>query len=86
MKDQSVSALRCAVSRLPRKYRETVTLRELKEMSLKDTAETLGTTPAAIKTRQFRARLLLAERLRDPLANRGPEGQAIQSRCGARID
>jgi RNA polymerase sigma-70 factor (ECF subfamily) len=64
MKKQAISSLLCAVKQLPRKYRDTVTLRDLQELSLKDAAELLETTPAATKTRQFRARILLATRLR----------------------
>ena len=52
-----------AVAELPDTYREIVTLRDVEEYSVNDTAELLGISVALVKVRLHRARLLLQKRL-----------------------
>ena len=57
-------ALKKAIEGLAPKYREVLVLRDVEEVNIADTAEALGITVAAVKTRLLRARL----QLRDALA------------------
>ena len=51
--------LRRAVNELPEKYREVLISRDVREMNIAETAELLGITEGMVKTRLFRARLLM---------------------------
>lgn len=55
--------LRQAVGKLPPRYQTVVRLCELEERSIEQTAQLLQMTTSAVKSRRFRARLLLAKRL-----------------------
>jgi RNA polymerase sigma-70 factor (ECF subfamily) len=48
---------------LPLKYRVVVMLRDLQQLSTKETCAALGLEIAAVKARLFRARLMLREEL-----------------------
>jgi len=52
-----------AVAELPETYREIVTLRDVEELSINDTAALLGISAALVKVRLHRARMLLQKRL-----------------------
>jgi RNA polymerase sigma-70 factor (ECF subfamily) len=52
-----------AVAELPETYREIVTLRDVEELSINDTAALLGISVALVKVRLHRARMLLQKRL-----------------------
>lgn len=52
-------AVRSAVAELPAKYRQVLILRDLEERSAQETAQSLQSTISAVKTRLFRARLML---------------------------
>jgi RNA polymerase sigma-70 factor (ECF subfamily) len=52
-----------AVAELPDTYREIVTLRDVEECSVNDTAAILGISVALVKVRLHRARLLLQKKL-----------------------
>ncbi len=56
-------SLRLAIVDLPETLRSVVLLRDLEELSTEDTAEILGLTNDAVKTRLHRARLALREKL-----------------------
>jgi RNA polymerase sigma-70 factor (ECF subfamily) len=56
-------ALRKAMASLAQKYREVFVLRDVQQMSIQETANTLGISPAAVKTRLLRARLMLRDLL-----------------------
>lgn len=51
--------LQHAVNELPEKYREVLILRDVQEMNIAETAELLGVREGVVKTRLFRARLLM---------------------------
>src|SRR5260370_3166132 len=51
--------LQKAVAELPEKYREVLISRDVREMNIAETAELLGISEGMVKTRLFRARLLL---------------------------
>jgi RNA polymerase sigma-70 factor (ECF subfamily) len=55
--------MRQAVAELPDAFREVVTLRDIEELSVNETAEALGISIALVKVRLHRARLLLQKRL-----------------------
>lgn len=57
-------AIRCAIQSLPEKYRSVFVLRDVQQLSIEETAQALGITPANVKTRLSRARL----KMRDVLA------------------
>lgn len=52
-----------AIDRLPEAYRTVVVLREVEEMSVSDTAVSLGVTEAVVKTRLHRAHAMLRKEL-----------------------
>ncbi len=52
-----------AIGELPPKLRAVFVMRELEELSTEETAQALGLSGQAVKTRLHRARLLLRERL-----------------------
>lgn len=52
-----------ALGSLTQKYREVFVLRDVEHMSIEDTAEALGISAGAVKTRLLRARLMLRDLL-----------------------
>jgi RNA polymerase sigma-70 factor (ECF subfamily) len=52
-----------AIDRLPENYRTVLVLREVEEMSVADTAESLGVTDAVVKTRLHRAHAMMRKDL-----------------------
>jgi len=56
-------ALDAAIQNLPENLRMVFLLRDIQELSIKDTAETLGLTESNVKIRLLRARLSLREQL-----------------------
>jgi RNA polymerase sigma-70 factor, ECF subfamily len=52
-----------AIDRLPETYRTVVVLREVEEMSVAETAESLGVSDAVVKTRLHRAHAMLRKEL-----------------------
>lgn len=52
-----------ALASLDRKYREVFILRDMEQLNIQDTAETLGISIASVKTRLLRARLMLRDLL-----------------------
>jgi RNA polymerase sigma-70 factor, ECF subfamily len=52
-----------ALGSLAQKYREVFVLRDVEHMSIEDTAEALGISAGAVKTRLLRARLMLRDLL-----------------------
>jgi RNA polymerase sigma-70 factor (ECF subfamily) len=67
------SALAKALESLSRAYREVFVLRDVEHLSIAETAQALGISQAAVKTRLLRARLMLRDLLaglKGSLANR----------------
>jgi RNA polymerase sigma-70 factor (ECF subfamily) len=62
---ERVEALRRAVTSLPRRYREVVVLCDLEEVDYAVAAAALGCPIGTVRSRLHRARLLLAEKLRE---------------------
>ncbi len=62
---ERVEALRRAVSSLPHRYREVVVLCDLEEVDYAEAAAALGCPIGTVRSRLHRARLLLAEKLRE---------------------
>jgi RNA polymerase sigma-70 factor, ECF subfamily len=56
---EAAQAVRRAVATLPEKYRRVLVLHDLEQLSARETAESLHSTIPAVKTRLFRARLML---------------------------
>ena len=56
---------KAVIERLPDLYRDAFVLRDLEEMSTADVAHALGVTPAAVRQRVHRARLMLRGYLSD---------------------
>ena len=63
--------LRRAVNELPEKYREVLISRDVREMNIAETAELLGISEGVVKTRLFRARLLMQKMVAPELRPRG---------------
>ncbi len=62
-----------AVAELPDSYREIVTLRDVEECSVNDTAQLLGISVGLVKVRLHRARLLLQKKLAPQLKRASKE-------------
>jgi RNA polymerase sigma-70 factor (ECF subfamily) len=67
-----------ALGSLDRKYREVFMLRDMEQLNIQQTAETLGISIASVKTRLLRARLML----RDLLASGWEQGWFSRSPSG----
>ena len=53
--------VRLAISKLPTPYRTVVELRDMRGLSIRETAAKLGLTRPAVKSRQHRARMMLSK-------------------------
>jgi RNA polymerase sigma-70 factor (ECF subfamily) len=63
-------AVRTAVAGLPAKYRQVLILRDLDQLSVRETAQWLQSSIPAVKTRLFRARHMLLAALRGSRVSR----------------
>jgi RNA polymerase sigma-70 factor (ECF subfamily) len=63
LREEVRNELDAAIKLLPEKLRIVFILRDMEDMSIRDTASTLGITEMAVKTRLLRARLQLRENL-----------------------
>ena len=61
---EATKTVRSAVAGLPAKYRQVLILRDIEQLTAGETAESLQSTIPAVKTRLFRARLMLSEALK----------------------
>jgi RNA polymerase sigma factor (sigma-70 family) len=64
-RDVRLEAIERAIASLPDEQREAVVLKERMGLSVLETASVLGVSESAVKSRLFRARASLLERLRD---------------------
>jgi len=78
---ERIEALRRAVSSLPRRYREVVVLCDLEEVDYAEAAAALGCPIGTVRSRLHRARLLLAEKLREERRGREPVPAWKAARC-----
>ena len=60
---EKMGSLQRLISTLPAKLRDPLTLSTVEEMSPKDISQVLGTSEAAVRSRLFRARQILREKL-----------------------
>ncbi len=63
--------LQKAVDELPEKYREVLISRDVRELNIAETAELLGISEGMVKTRLFRARLLMQKLVAPELRSQG---------------
>jgi RNA polymerase sigma-70 factor (ECF subfamily) len=63
IRQQSTEAVHEAIEKLPAEYRVVLAARDIDELSTEETAEALGLTVAAVKSRLHRARLFLRQHL-----------------------
>src|SRR5437899_110225 len=56
---EATKAVRSAVATLPKIYRQVIILRDIEELSARETAQCLDASIPLVKTRLFRARLML---------------------------
>jgi len=66
--------LQRALDELPEKYREVLISRDVREMSIQETAHLLGISEGMVKTRLFRARLMMQKTLAPELRTQGWKG------------
>jgi RNA polymerase sigma-70 factor, ECF subfamily len=64
---QSIQTVQNSIGKLPPEYRIVLVARDIDELSGEETAEALGLTLAAVKSRLHRARLFLRQHLEDTL-------------------
>jgi RNA polymerase sigma-70 factor (ECF subfamily) len=74
-KKETRKALQNAINSLSHMYREVVVLRDVQDLSIKETADVLGISEGAVKTRLLRARLLLRDALAPGLDGSWSAGQ-----------
>ncbi len=74
--------LKKTVNGLPPGFRVVFVLRDVEGLSTEETAETLGLSIPAVKSRLLRARLQLRERLNRYFSNRVTEGTSAANRDG----
>jgi RNA polymerase sigma-70 factor, ECF subfamily len=77
-KDEIRQALQSAISSLSPAYREVVVLKDLQDLSIRETATVLGIPESSVKTRLHRARLLLRDALAPGIDGRWSAGQKYQ--------
>lgn len=70
---QARELLEQAIERLPESYRTVVVMREVEDMSVAETAFSLGVTEAVIKTRLHRAHAMLRKELYSRAKDRAPD-------------
>lgn len=63
-------ALTTALASLPAKYRSVLVLRDVQQLSIRETADTLGISEANVKTRLCRARLQMRDALTETNAGK----------------
>lgn len=61
---ETAKKVRNAVAELPEMYRQVLVLRDLEQFSFQETAQSIGSSVACVKSRHFRARLMLSAILR----------------------
>ena len=83
MRGQLGQILQAAVDALPETYRSVFVLREVEQLSTIDTAESLGLSEEAVKTRLHRSRALLRRELEDRM---GPAMTEAYAFMGSRRD
>ena len=66
--------LQRALDELPEKYREVLISRDVRELNIEETAQLLGISMGMVKTRLFRARLLMQKMLAPELRTQGWKG------------
>ena len=71
---QTRELVRGAIERLPESYRTVLLLRDIEEFDTEQTAEALGLTKAAVKTRLHRARQALRQLLEEHFQHPSEEG------------
>ncbi len=71
---QTRELVRGAIERLPESYRTVLLLRDIEEFDTEQTAEALGLTKAAVKTRLHRARQALRQLLEEHFQRSSEEG------------
>ena len=64
VRTETAETVRRAVVKLPPKYRQVLILRDLRELTERETADSLELSVAAVKTRLLRARHMLLKSLR----------------------
>ena len=62
---EQAGQVRAAILRLPPRYRVVIELRHFQDLSYQEMAETLGRPLSSVKSDLFRARKLLAQRMRE---------------------
>ena len=80
-RDEMVEAVRRAVLALPVHYREVVLLCYLHELSYAEAAEVIGCELGTVRSRLYRARALLAEKLDDMKAADASQKNVNFARC-----
>lgn len=70
---QARELLEQAIERLPETYRTVVVMREVEDMSVAETASSLGVTEAVVKTRLHRAHAMLRKELYSRAKDRAPD-------------
>jgi RNA polymerase sigma-70 factor, ECF subfamily len=66
VRGERTARVRNALACLPAKYRQVLLLREFESLSMRETARSIQASVPAVKSRLFRARVMLTGKLRQP--------------------
>jgi RNA polymerase sigma-70 factor, ECF subfamily len=75
-RQEMAGMVRRAIRQLPKTFRQILVLRELEELNVKETARELNSNPFLVKTRLFRARIILTRVLRQQRKKPAADWQA----------
>lgn len=76
VREEIRSAVRAGIGELPPQFRTVLLLRDIEQLSTRETAEALGVPESTVKMRLHRARLMLRRRLAERLGRSGPGDEA----------
>jgi RNA polymerase sigma-70 factor (ECF subfamily) len=80
LQSEMKATLERAIGELPEFYRSVLLLRDMEELSTRDTAQILDLSEDVVKTRLHRARLALRNTLDEYLGARGPAARTVVRR------
>lgn len=78
---EMIETLHRAIAALPLRYREVVVLCELQEMNYAEAARVIGCPDGTVRSRLHRARLLLADKLREQTRENSHAPEIGPARC-----
>ena len=87
LRAEATKVMEDAINSLPRKYRAVIVMREVEGLNISETAESLGLTEQAVKTRLFRAHSMLRKQIGKELgSNMAQVYSFMNERCDRLVE